>query len=703
MHWESCNLFGIKEDDLRVISQVCKEDDVSIISTHDPIFFELKIPANPSQKLDKSVIKSAPLKNMKLVWESADIDLYQDTLETILDENFQLWNQPECIQTLALLIPHAYIQSAEVAVPSKQKKDINFKTVKSEQWLKAEISAKKAGKQWTIMGKPRNEENTFFLAKKETRLNLRKAIKSNISDCNTRANNEMMAANFRDPKLFSKLVNKNRVNSQGYTAMIKVKGEEYRGDAQVLSGFFTYHNENSSAPPLQKSEDNNMYFYSTINVQAISYIIKQRGWKLPQLTFNQVQNLIERLKTNKSPDSFGLSARHVQLGGFVSANYLMKYINTSFQFMEQGVPCEELVGAGSLVHKGGKKSLSEPKHFRKITVCALLGQIKQMAVCDLPLPILRPLKPQSQLGFTPGLFVKLANIIVTEKRALAIANNQVVLHQFLDATAAFDETLHPIILNKMFNGDIEDDIWQYFEQLHKNSTTHIKWNGLISEDFISEGKGNRQGGLASGDEWKIYNNEMVKQLEMQATDSDKISGISTSCVAVADDVAPCATADHPRDVLHQMQHLLSVVEDHGTQLHMKFGQDKCKLLISGRTQKIKSVQTLLQNEPEILTFYGSPVQTVQEPYVHIGVPQAVFKQSQVMADYRIEKGQNMSYKLQGATKNALSGVSPLSNRKMFLSYHQPSFLYGTDTMQLNVADIDRIEVKYRKVIKCMLS
>ena len=166
-----------------------------------------------------------------------------------------------------------------------------------------------------------------------------------------------------------------------------------------------------------------------------------------------------------------------------------------------------------------------------------------MAVCDLALPILRPLKPRSQLGFTPGLFVKLANIIVTEKRALAIAHNQIVLHMFLDAFSAFDETLHPIILNKMFNGDIEDDIWQYFEQLHQNSTTHIKWNGLISEVVISEGKGNRQGGLASGDEWKIYNNEMINQLELQASEADKISGISTSVVAVADDVAPVATAD----------------------------------------------------------------------------------------------------------------------------------------------------------------
>ena len=152
-----------------------------------------------------------------------------------------------------------------------------------------------------------------------------------------------------------------------------------------------------------------------------------------------------------------------------------------------------------------------------------------------------------------------------------------------------------------------------------------------------------------------------------------------------------------------MQYLLNIVEDHGTQLHMKFGQDKCKLLISARPKKIKNVQALLQSEPELLTFYGSPVQTVEDSYVHIGVPQATLKQSQTMADYRIEKAQNISYKLQGVTKNALAGVSPISNREMFISYHQPTFLYGTDTMCLNVGDMERIETKYRKTLKCMLS
>ena len=184
----------------------------------------------------------------------------------------------------------------------------------------------------------------------------------------------------------------------------------------------------------------------------------------------------------------------------------------------------------------------------------------------------------------------------------------------------------------------------------QNSTTHVKWNGLITDGVIRERKGNRQGGLASSEEWKVYNNEMIEQLEQCAKEQDIIAGVPTSCVAIADDVAPCATASHPRDAIHQMQLLLNIVEDHGTQLHMKFGADKCKLLISGRPTKIKAVKAILNEEPETLTFYGTPVQIVEDYYVHIGVPQAPHNQSKVVVDYRILKSQEISYQLQGATK-----------------------------------------------------
>ena len=256
MHTESCRLFDVNEDNLTIMSQVCKEEDISIISTHDAIYFELKIKVNNFPQMENPVVQSVPLKNKTLCWSEADIDLYQTNLETILKQNFQFWNTPECIQVLALLIPKAYIEVAETAVPSKQKKDIHFKCQKSEDWLKAETAAKKASKKWIAEGRPRDAQNKFFEAKKTTKLNLRKAIKNNVRDKNTKDNNAMMEANFRDPKLFSKLVNRNRVKTDGYTALINVEGKEYRGDAQVLSGFFLYHNGNSEPPPVEKCEDN---------------------------------------------------------------------------------------------------------------------------------------------------------------------------------------------------------------------------------------------------------------------------------------------------------------------------------------------------------------------------------------------------------------------------------------------------------------
>ena len=245
-----------------------------------------------------------------------------------------------------------------------------------------------------------------------------------------------------------------------------------------------------------------------------------------------------------------------------------------------------------------------------------------MAVCDITLPILKPLKSPSQLGFTPGLFVKMANIMMTEKRAWALANDSILLVQFLDATAAFDRTLHPIILNNLYNGGVDDDQWRYFQLLHQNASSYIKWSGKISKEVINEDIGNKQGGYSSANEWKLYGNPMIADLELHGREEDLMAGSMTNTIAIADDVAPCATAVDPRDAIHRMQLLLNIVEDHGTQNHIEFGTDKYKLLICDRPGKLRKVEKLLQEEPSILTFYDKPVSLVEDFYVHIGVPQS---------------------------------------------------------------------------------
>ena len=130
-----------------------------------------------------------------------------------------------------------------------------------------------------------------------------------------------------------------------------------------------------------------------------------------------------------------------------------------------------------------------------------------------------------------------------------------------------------------------------------------------------------------------------------------------SCVAVADDVDPCDTATLPRHAIYQMQLLLKVVAEHGTQFHMQFGKDNCKLLIAGRTNKCKEVKNILTEEPGLLTFYDSPV-TIVNTY---------------LCSYWCALSRTEPIKSNGGlhdvTKNAVFGISPLSNRKLFLSYH----------------------------------
>ena len=102
----------------------------------------------------------------------------------------------------------------------------------------------------------------------------------------------------------------------------------------------------------------------------------------------------------------------------------------------------------------------------------------------------------------------------------------------------------------------------------------------MSTDVIQEAIGNRQGGYSSKDEWKVYGNPMLKELEKNAIKEDFIAGAPTNVNPVDDDVATCSVGETPREALHRMQLLLNNVEVHGTQNPMESGKDKCELIIA---------------------------------------------------------------------------------------------------------------------------
>ena len=299
---------------------------------------------------------------------------------------------------------------------------------------------------------------------------------------------------------------------------------------------------------------------------------------------------------------------------------------------------------------------------------------------------------------------------ISEKRGLALANESVVLHQFLDASLAFDKTLHPIMARIAYQSGIEDDKWLYFSEMHKNAKKVVGWKGATS-DLFEEKQVTRQGSRAASDEYKSYNTPMLDSLESLSDNDwgyrtrDTIAGHATTVVAVADDTAPSTHDVIPRRALSHMQVLLYSVEDNAKQLHIEFGLEKCQLLITAKPGKLKKTMAILEDEPDVLTLYGQPVSTIKngEYYVHLGVVQAPTSQSKLAVDYRLSKGMEMVYLHQGSTKSALSGVNPMSNRNIIKSYDLPTFIYGLDTIPVNMTDLDRLETKFRNVLRNMQS
>ena len=87
IHKDSCQSQGIDIKDVRIVKQICKEDDPTIISTHDAVYFEVKY-------VTKLVCeKENDFESMNIIqkitdWEKADIPQYQALLDSLLGGKF---------------------------------------------------------------------------------------------------------------------------------------------------------------------------------------------------------------------------------------------------------------------------------------------------------------------------------------------------------------------------------------------------------------------------------------------------------------------------------------------------------------------------------------------------------------------------------------------------------------------------------------
>ncbi|CAG2257578.1 unnamed protein product [Mytilus edulis] len=149
----------------------------------------------------------------------------------------------------------------------------------------------------------------------------------------------------------------------------------------------------------------------------------------------------------------------------------------------------------------------------------------------------RVLKDQNptQRGFTAKSSPLNAGLVVEEVYRESVDSNQEFELVLLDAKSAFDVVVHSHLMRRLFHCGIDDTLWRIIQSMHWQSTSAIKWEGMIADEFpVSQGV--RQGGILSTDLYKVYVNPLLNRLQQSGLGC-KIGNVLCNTTACADDIA----------------------------------------------------------------------------------------------------------------------------------------------------------------------
>ena len=272
-----------------------------------------------------------------------------------------------------------------------------------------------------------------------------------------------------DPKLFHRLIKKQRDNGQG-TVSLLIDGRTVTEETEIRESWAKYY-ENLADPGQPNTERSRMVDYmrilSRLNTTAIS------------VTPDFIRKAITRLNNGKATDRYGVAAEQLKMLTPKALGTLATIVNKIFQtrrvhdFMKMSYKLP--------IPKKDKDQRIQDNH-RGITIAPIITKVLE-TVC-LESGLSTDIKTNGlQFGFAIGKSPSMATLLVTEAIAEAKANRTPLYIATLDARKAFDVVNHQVLKTKLYNSPICGRLWNMIDDLYTGGNEVIRWNGKYSSPY----------------------------------------------------------------------------------------------------------------------------------------------------------------------------------------------------------------------------
>ena len=408
--------------------------------------------------------------------------------------------------------------------------------------------------------------------------------------------------------------------------------------------------------------------------------------RLPNITFNEALSLLKRMKAKVS-DIYGISPLHYLNGGEESVKHFQFVLNEVLSDIEKSTVSELNTACGRILYKGHHKDKNIDKSYRTISTCPVLAKALDLHLRDLYQDKWNAVTAETQYQ-TLGSSHELASLLVTEmiQYSLNVADSPIYL-LILDAQSAFDRCLRQVLSTELFMTGMNEAAIKLVDNRLKSRCTVYHWDN----EWIGPSRditGFEQGGINSGDFYKLYNNEQLNRAQASSLGVD-IGSAVISGVGQADDVILSSND------LHKLGLLAKLNENYCKDYRVKQVSTKTKLLAMYKPKhELLISYAKLTNQIKI---DGTQVEFVNDAE-HVGVLRSTHgNMPNILQRISSHKKALASIGCAGMSKS--QRVNPAANIRIHNLYAVPILFSGLASLVLNTAELKTIAHHYKNTIQ----
>ena len=664
---------------------ICANENPDISSHHDIICSEFCLPpcAPPPKSNDCIVAPRTSINRQKILWTEDGVAEYRNMVGAQLAELRLTWQNPSSLSCTSILMQTTNTILALAASTTNPYCNLNQKrnirATKTPRTVLAARQKMRAKHRWWITHPTGNAREQYLSARNKYRQTVR-AERLNQSLKRDAKLNSILSRNPRS--LYSYLRSIRKTNTSNIQSL-SVGTKMYEG-VSVPDGFYDSMTSLKTCDMETLSTDPDL----AEHFSNYGHIIKicQASQNIPEISLKEAEKLLRRMKTHVI-DIFSITSLHYLYAGDEGVKHFAALINIFIRNVNNATLEEVNTALGLILFKGHRKPRNCDRSYRTISTCPFIAKSLDLFIRDLYQELWDEVTASTQY-LDSGSSHELASLLVTEVTQYSLnVNNKPVYFLILDAQSAYDRCLRQILCTELFMTGINGAALLLLDNRLKSRATVYQWEDQMLGP-AKDSTGFEQGGVNSGDFYKLYNNEQLKSAQKSALGVN-IGSSTISAIGQADDVILAA------DNLDSLRFLARLTERYCANYRVKLVAAKTKLLPVYKPKHESLVEyAKLVNAVKI---DGTTVMFVKEAD-HVGV-------------LRSSHG-NMPNILNriASHKKAIGSVSPAGmarshrgNPSASLRVHQlyatPVLLCGLGSLYITEAEMQVLDGHYKNTIQ----